>query len=65
MGAGAYYQTGVGVAASTGDEDQMMRFLPSFSAVQYMGKLKDYLQLKRAKRHLNQLLNIILTYKTL
>lgn len=36
MGAGAYCQTGVGGAASTGDGDQMMRFLPSFAAVQYM-----------------------------
>lgn len=35
-GAGAYCQTGVGGATATGDGDQMMRFLPSFSAVHYM-----------------------------
>lgn len=35
-GAGAYCETGVGGATQTGDGDQMMRFLPSFAAVQYM-----------------------------
>lgn len=35
-GAGAYCETGVGGATATGDGDQMMRFLPSFAAVQYM-----------------------------
>jgi isoaspartyl peptidase/L-asparaginase-like protein (Ntn-hydrolase superfamily) len=35
-GAGAYCQTGVGGAAATGDGDQLMRFLPSFAAVNYM-----------------------------
>jgi len=35
-GAGAYCETGVGGAAATGDGDTLMRFLPTFSAVQYM-----------------------------
>lgn len=35
-GAGAYCETGIGGATATGDGDQMMRFLPSFAAVQYM-----------------------------
>ena len=36
MGAGAYCETGVGGATQTGDGDQMMRFLPSFAAVNFM-----------------------------
>ena len=36
MGAGAYCETGVGGATATGDGDQMMRFLPSFAAVNFM-----------------------------
>ena len=36
MGAGAYCESGVGGATQTGDGDQMMRFLPSFAAVNFM-----------------------------
>ncbi|XP_033742083.1 N(4)-(Beta-N-acetylglucosaminyl)-L-asparaginase-like isoform X2 [Pecten maximus] len=36
MGAGAYARNGVGGSASTGDGDVMMRFLPSFNAVNLM-----------------------------
>ncbi|XP_060064855.1 N(4)-(Beta-N-acetylglucosaminyl)-L-asparaginase-like [Ylistrum balloti] len=36
MGAGAYARNGVGGAASTGDGDVMMRFLPAFNAVNLM-----------------------------
>ena len=35
-GAGAYCENGVGGAAATGDGDQLMRLLPSFTAVNYM-----------------------------
>lgn len=35
-GAGAYVDNDVGAAAATGDGDIMMRFLPSFQAVNYM-----------------------------
>jgi N4-(beta-N-acetylglucosaminyl)-L-asparaginase len=35
-GAGAYVDNDVGGAAATGDGDIMMRFLPSFQAVNYM-----------------------------
>lgn len=37
-GAGAYVDSVVGGAAATGDGDVMMRFLPSFHAVQEMAK---------------------------
>lgn len=37
-GAGAYVDSAVGGAAATGDGDVMMRFLPSFHAVQEMAK---------------------------
>ena len=35
-GAGSYVDQDVGGAAATGDGDVLMRFLPSFSAVEYM-----------------------------
>ncbi|MGH0153223.1 UNVERIFIED_CONTAM: hypothetical protein FKN15_049596 [Acipenser sinensis] len=35
-GAGAYADSTVGGAAATGDGDVMMRFLPSYQAVEYM-----------------------------
>jgi N4-(beta-N-acetylglucosaminyl)-L-asparaginase len=35
-GAGAYVDNDIGAAAATGDGDIMMRFLPSFQAVNYM-----------------------------
>ncbi|KAF1324006.1 Asparagine amidase, partial [Globisporangium splendens] len=37
-GAGAYVDSAIGGAAATGDGDVMMRFLPSFHAVQEMAK---------------------------
>jgi len=37
-GAGAFVDASIGGAAATGDGDVMMRFLPSFFAVQEMGK---------------------------
>lgn len=37
-GAGAFVDSSVGGAAATGDGDVMMRFLPSYYAVQQMGK---------------------------
>ncbi|XP_061163758.1 N(4)-(Beta-N-acetylglucosaminyl)-L-asparaginase-like [Saccostrea echinata] len=37
VGAGSYAQNGMGGAAATGDGDIMMRFLPSYTAVQLMG----------------------------
>ncbi|RLN85187.1 hypothetical protein BBJ28_00026888 [Nothophytophthora sp. Chile5] len=37
-GAGAFVDSSIGGAAATGDGDVMMRFLPSFTAVQEMGK---------------------------
>ncbi|XP_053315549.1 N(4)-(beta-N-acetylglucosaminyl)-L-asparaginase isoform X2 [Spea bombifrons] len=36
IGAGAYADSTVGGAAATGDGDTMMRFLPSYQAVEYM-----------------------------
>lgn len=36
VGAGAYVDNGVGAAAATGDGDVMMRFAPSFLAVEQM-----------------------------
>ncbi|KAM8939446.1 N(4)-(beta-N-acetylglucosaminyl)-L-asparaginase [Pelodytes ibericus] len=36
IGAGAYADSTVGGAAATGDGDSMMRFLPSYQAVEYM-----------------------------
>ncbi|XP_069129820.1 N(4)-(Beta-N-acetylglucosaminyl)-L-asparaginase-like isoform X1 [Argopecten irradians] len=41
MGAGAYARNGVGGSASTGDGDVMMRFLPSFHAVNLMSMGMD------------------------
>lgn len=35
-GAGAYADSKIGAAAATGDGDVMMRFLPSFLAVEFM-----------------------------
>ncbi|CAH3127400.1 unnamed protein product [Porites lobata] len=40
-GAGAYVDNDVGGAAATGDGDVMMRFLPSFQAVEYMRQGKS------------------------
>lgn len=36
LGAGAYADQDVGGAAATGDGDIMMRFLPSYQAVEFM-----------------------------
>lgn len=36
LGAGAYCDNGVGAAAATGNGDVMMRFLPSYQAVEFM-----------------------------
>ncbi|XP_063314224.1 N(4)-(beta-N-acetylglucosaminyl)-L-asparaginase [Pelobates fuscus] len=36
IGAGAYADSAAGAAAATGDGDTMMRFLPSYQAVEYM-----------------------------
>ncbi|XP_052076201.1 N(4)-(Beta-N-acetylglucosaminyl)-L-asparaginase-like isoform X2 [Mytilus californianus] len=41
MGAGAYAMNGVGGAVATGDGDVMMRFLPSYMAVNSMGMGND------------------------
>merc|ERR1719378_1247718 len=36
-GSGSYVDQDIGAAAATGDGDVLMRFLPSYSAVEYMG----------------------------
>ncbi|XP_077466431.1 N(4)-(beta-N-acetylglucosaminyl)-L-asparaginase [Stigmatopora argus] len=56
VGAGAYADSSVGAAAATGDGDVMMRFLPSFLAVEMMRAGTDpsaacEMAISRIKRH--------------
>ncbi|XP_055386252.1 N(4)-(Beta-N-acetylglucosaminyl)-L-asparaginase [Condylostylus longicornis] len=47
-GAGAYAENGIGAAAATGDGDVMMRFLPSFTAVE---NLRNGMQPREAAKN--------------
>ncbi|KAM8848741.1 N(4)-(beta-N-acetylglucosaminyl)-L-asparaginase isoform 2-T2 [Synchiropus picturatus] len=69
VGAGAYADSSVGAAAATGDGDLMMRFLPSFLAVELMRAGADpsaacKTAISRIKRHHSEFFGAIICANT-